>query len=300
MTTTVLAVASLWPTEALVAECDPAGGTIVPGMLGGNVPDTANIADLAADPGSVGEQAVAVDGAAGHWLVLPGLPDPRFAVGMDAAWGPIGQALAECGLDVVADLGRIGGRDVAYPLLAAADLLVLVMRPTLRQVAAALPRLEVVRRSIGDQLPIAVAVIGYGSYSHRHIARVLECEVLGVVPEDPRTARVLSEGAPAGRWYRNAPLRQGAHRLGKAIRRRTVPATPSTSFAGPPPSARTAPALALKTPGSGRTLQAASADGGPSPGPASGRMTNRAGRSETTTAKARLRPYTSSGRRETR
>jgi hypothetical protein len=47
VTTTALALATVWPRQVLLAECDPVGGDIVAGFLRAAVPPSGGLLDVA-------------------------------------------------------------------------------------------------------------------------------------------------------------------------------------------------------------------------------------------------------------
>src|SRR5690606_6012038 len=89
-----------------------------------------------------------------------------------------------------------------YPILTAADAVVLVLRPTVRFVAKAGPRIEALSRGPLAAKPRFLLLIGEGPYPPKEISRALGgTPVLGTVPMLPRAAEILSDGVPRRtRW----------------------------------------------------------------------------------------------------
>ncbi|WP_182880526.1 hypothetical protein [Microbispora sp. H10949] len=99
-------------------------------------------------------------------------------------------------------MGALGVESVPYGILAAADAVVLVLRPTVRFVSMAGPRIDALSRGALAGTHRFLLFVGEGPYPPREVSRALGgTPVLGTVPLLPKAARVLSDGAPVGmRW----------------------------------------------------------------------------------------------------
>lgn len=129
--------------------------------------------------------------------------------------------------DVIADCGRLAAADYPGPVLAAADLVMVVARPVLGSIrAAAVGVVELSRQGIG---PVGVLVVGDGDYAPAECARELGVPLVGVLPSDPGTAGVLSRG---GRTHRGRLLRATGHVGAELARRPSPPAVASGSSGG--------------------------------------------------------------------
>ncbi|MEO3861325.1 hypothetical protein [Acrocarpospora sp. B8E8] len=223
-TTTALAAALSWPDPVLVAECDPSGGSALAGYFAGRVSATGGLLQAAleatrdGDSEAVWQHTVALD-ASERRLLLPGLADPGHAIQLDGAWGTLASTLAAAPFDVIADIGRIGGRDAPYPLVSGADLVVMVLAPTLRHIAAARPRLEALRRASTGGIPLGLCLVGAGPYDRRAVGRALSVPVLAELADDPRAANVLSDGAASWSGFPRSALMRSASRLVASMRR---------------------------------------------------------------------------------
>lgn len=208
-TTTAFALTLTWPGRSLLAECAPAGGALVRGYFRCHQApgrDLWNLARTAVDDPDAAQaelwrQTVPLDGDSEH-LLLAGLTDPFLAVQISpSTWDTIAGMFADLPLTVLADTGPIGP-DTPFPLLRAADLVVVVIRPTLAQVAAAQPRIERLRQSLGSA-PLALCLIGDRPYGAREVRDQLgDFAATYVLPIDGRAARVLSSGADNDRERR--------------------------------------------------------------------------------------------------
>jgi hypothetical protein len=226
VTTTALALALSWAGPVIVAECDPGGGSVLAGALGGHVPGGTGLVEHAIEAGR--NPAAAAASLTGRLvpldtdrtrMVLPGLSDPRQAVALASAWPAVASTLAAQACDVIADCGRLDAGD-GQPLavLRAASTVAVVVRPTLRQAWAARPRIEMLDQLLGGTSRVALLVTGPGRHPAKEIADALGVPVIAVLPEDVRSAGVLSEGRQRRR-FDSGELLTAARRAGVALRR---------------------------------------------------------------------------------
>jgi len=156
VTTTATALATVWPRPVVLAECDPAGGDIVyrlPGAHGGRLDPRRGLLSLAVaarhglEPGQVWEHAQRLRGGLD---VLAGVTNAEQGSGIEPLWGPVGGLLATLpGADVIADCGRLGPDGPHYELLAAAAIVVLIIRPSLGEVLRLRDRVAAVALAAG-------------------------------------------------------------------------------------------------------------------------------------------------------
>lgn len=226
VTTAAVALALTWPADAIVAECDPSGGDILAGLLSGHVSATKGLMEHAVEAGRDGHAAAVGLGA--HLVpldtrqtrsLLPGLTDPRQAAGLAPVWQAVTATLTAQRADVLADCGRLdaGG---AYPqvVLSAARTVALVLRPTLRQVWSARPRVDMLTHILGGSDQLALLLTGPGTHSAREVAHALRIPVAAVLPDDARAARLLSDGIGSRRHLTSTPLMRSARAAGAALR----------------------------------------------------------------------------------
>ena len=204
VTTSALALTLGWPSQVILAECDPSGGDILAGLFAGHLPATKGLAPLALAAGqsadaataALWQQLIELDDERGR-LLLAGVTDPRQGIGLAAAWPVLATALAALPADVIADCGRLDA--VAPYVLTVAAVAVLVMRPSLRQVSRARARIKMLSQVMGDPSRVALLLVGEGTLSEREIAGALgvaDRRVPAAGPED-RDGAVRRRGRPA-------------------------------------------------------------------------------------------------------
>jgi hypothetical protein len=226
VTTAALALALTWSSAVIVAECDPSGGDTLAGLLAGRAPERWGLMEHAIEAGRSVEMAAA--GLTPHLvsldddrtrLLLPGLTNPRQAAGLASAWPAVAGTLAAQPSDVIADCGRFdGGPEQPLAVVSAARTVAIVLRPTLRQVWLAHPRVELIRNLLGGSSRLALLVTGPGTYSPREVARVLGVPLAAVLPADLPAASLLSDGLGGQRNLWSGPLMHSATAAGRALR----------------------------------------------------------------------------------
>ena len=223
VTTTALALAMTWPRPVVLAECDPAGGSVLPGLWHGHASaESAGLLRhaLAAQHDPRTAAAAILDGALPleqadppSRFVLAAAPDPLAGRQIAATWPTLAPSLAAAEPDVIADAGRWDGDRAVAPLLAAAATLLVVLRPTIRQSAAAAPRLAALAQVRPADAVILIGAGGYGTEAARAVTKALGVPVAAVLPHDPATAAVLSDGQDPARGFSRSRLLRAAGEL---------------------------------------------------------------------------------------
>ncbi|MGQ0467999.1 MAG: hypothetical protein ACT4QG_22115 [Sporichthyaceae bacterium] len=229
VTTSALALATVWPRRVAVVELDPAGGD-----LGLRLTDHAERPTLADQPNLLTLAAAARREGAPHaslvWThaqplpaspdasVVTGLSAPEQAAGMGELWPHIADALAAAdGGDVIADLGRIGHGGPTQPVLEGAGVLVgvvraepvamLRMRDRMRHVLGSIPRADGRRafvvlvaedRRAGEAVAAMTRVFSDGAVS---------AQVAGAIVVDCAGVDALHRSQPGPRLDRSVLLR---------------------------------------------------------------------------------------------
>ncbi len=208
VTTTGLAFTLTWSRPVVLAECDPAGGDIAAGYLrhleldGGHGLMHLVVAELRGQASTqFWAQLVDLNPPAARRLLLPGIATPAQAASLDPSWHQLGSFFASLehgnpGFDVIVDCGRLIAPHAPWPLLSRADLVLLVVRPTLASLVPARAGVEAIVAATGPVADgrLGLLVIGDGDYDDRAVARHLGAPVVGHLPRDDRSARVLAHG----------------------------------------------------------------------------------------------------------
>lgn len=238
VTTAAVALGAVWPRPVLVAECDQAGGDLVYRLpaaaegdgRGGTLNPSRGLLSLAATarrglrPDQIAEHCQRL---AGGLDVLVGITNAEQAQAMTWLWGPLGRAFAGLApVDVIADCGRLGPASPLSELMREADLVVLLTRATLEQVAHLRERVAVLTEELRGGPPVGVLVLadprdfrGPIAEVDRIIARNRSqapdpaqgppqpgVSVLGGLALDPKGAELLS-GGWGGRLDRSLLIR---------------------------------------------------------------------------------------------
>ena len=232
VTTSTWALALAWPGPLLVADCDPAGGDMAPGLLAGRVSVDRGLLSwsTAARRGVLARQAatmlvehaVEIPEQPQVWLV-PGVTTAAQGTSFTAeAWERLASALhtssASIGRDALVDAGRLVTERGCWPVLRAADRVLLAVRPSVRSVHAAQDATQRLRHELGDLAKVAALVVGDGPYSAGEVAKALDLPLAGTLPYDRTTAQALSDGATVSpKTLRRSALLRAASSLAQTL-----------------------------------------------------------------------------------
>ena len=247
-TTSAWALALAWPGELLMVDCDPAGGDMAPGLLPGRVvADRGLLSWSAAARGGVPAMAAAAMFAA-HAVALPEWPQVWLVPGFTTAtqshsftpevWERLALALAlarssaAIGRDSLVDAGRLVGDRAPWPVLRAADQVIVTVRPTVRSVHAAQDATQRLRHELGDLAKVVALVVGDGPYSAAEVAVALALPLAGTLPYDRPTAQVLSDGAAGERGLHRSPLLRAAGAVAREAVRAAAAAAAGSAGTG--------------------------------------------------------------------
>lgn len=225
-TTTALGLALTWPGRVLMAECDPMGRRVLPGFMADQLRGSAG--------GGLLGLAMAAEAESGAPVpledytvpivdddrvrLLHGVRDPRHGCRLEPFWRRLAEAAVARDGDVIADVGRVGGRDTPQELLRAAQAVVMVLKPTLPQVDAAAPRLDALKELLAERNTAGLCLVADGPYGAAEVERVLGVPVLGELPHSPSEARVLSDGARPRASFKTSLLMRSLGSLGRRLR----------------------------------------------------------------------------------
>ena len=152
-------------------------------------------------------------------------------------WERLALALAASttaiGRDAMVDAGRLVTDRGCWPVLRAADQVLLAVRPSVRSVHAAQDAVQRVRRELGDLANVAALVVGNGPYSASEVVKALHLPLVGVRPDDPRAAAALSDGAVSSmKTLRRSALMRAASSLAGELAGSTEASSIAEAVAG--------------------------------------------------------------------
>lgn len=222
VTASALAFTLTWPGRCLLAECDPAGGDVLAGYLRGSLDAQRGLAQLAVAElrGRLQEeferQLVDLDAPHRQRLLLPGVHDPAQSATVAPVWPAIAEHLRQLDGEgqVIVDCGRLTSTNLGWPVVHAADRVLLVVRGTLPSVSHAVPAVTALRRELGKQDEpgrgaerLGLLVVDTGPYPAAEVAAWLQVPLAAALPVDNRSARTLSQG---GSLHKRLPLPRAA------------------------------------------------------------------------------------------
>ncbi|WP_246835740.1 ParA family protein, partial [Micromonospora sp. MH33] len=230
VTTAALAAALSWHRRLVLAECDPAGGSILAGYLGGALDGPRGLGELAVGELRDGNlesafwsQLVDLDAPRRERLLLPGVVDPAQAGSVAPLWQRFADFFTglERGVppyDVLVDCGRLQVAGPPWPVLRAAAVVLLVTRAHLPDLSATRATVKAIERDFAEhRIPrgtLRLLVVGDG-HGGSEISKALRLPVIARLPHDPRTAEVLGHG---GTVRANRPLIRAAGALEVPVR----------------------------------------------------------------------------------
>jgi MinD-like ATPase involved in chromosome partitioning or flagellar assembly len=227
VTTTGLALAGAWPGQErrLLLEADPAGGDLA-AWLG--LPPAPGLPGLAAaarhdhDSGVAWEHARDLGGGLHLVAGPPGAEQAGACLTALAGDGsPLLAALAATADVTIADCGRLDPASPALSIAAAADLVLVMVRPRVSDLSHLALRADGLSQA-GARLALLLAP-GPGrrpaeaSYPAAEIAATLDIPVQGTMPADPGGAAALIAGRADMARVRRAPLARAAAALAAAL-----------------------------------------------------------------------------------
>ncbi|WP_341718431.1 ParA family protein [Micromonospora sp. FIMYZ51] len=209
VTTTALACTLSWHRRLVLAECDPSGGSVLAGYLGGALDGPRGIGELAVGELRDGSlettfwsQLVDLDAPHRDRLLLPGVVDPAQAGSVVPLWQRfadffVGLEEGDPPYDVLVDCGRLPVVGPPWPLLRAASVVLLVARAQLPDLSAARATIRTIVRDFAEHRvqpgTLRLLLVG-GGHGKGEISKALGVPVIARLPHDPRTAEVLSLG----------------------------------------------------------------------------------------------------------
>ncbi len=233
VTTAVTALGMVWPTDVLVADCDPAGGDIAVlhrDRSGAPLDPERGLLSLAAaarrglDEQEIRQHVQSLDGGLD---VLAGVANPDLVTAIGPVWPTVAAGLRDAaGVDVLVDCGRVTPGTPVLTVLTAADAVVLCVRPSVEAYAHLRERLRwlagPLRMGQVGRVPVGVLMISAAKDGRavEDLQRLLEHDglpvpVIGQLADDAKAAAILS-GRRSGR-LQNTLLVRSARELSAGL-----------------------------------------------------------------------------------
>lgn len=220
VTTTSVGLAMNWPRPVVLVEADiarPSG--ILPGFLRGQMDHSRGLTPLAVQhqrgqlsPRSIWEQSVLLGE---NRFLIPGFSNIAAGAGAGPSfWNALGatlSAIATQGADVLVDAGRFGVRDDRKALMQLSDLVALIARPVMPDIAAVRARrreLIEILSAVGhdDWLTLLLVDAQDEAFRDNEVAKAVELPVLNRLTADSRAAAVYSVGTEPTQKTKKSPL----------------------------------------------------------------------------------------------
>jgi hypothetical protein len=194
---------SITSGPATLIEADPHGGGL---LLRFGLPTSPSLATLAGEVG----RAESPTTVAGHLVDFSGVAtltsplDPLVARwSLDRSVPSLVRVLPTLPGSAVIDLGRLSPDSPAGPLAAGAAVTLMVTRPYADEVQSALYGIRSLR-AVGAR--IGLVVVGDKPYHPAELAELAGIPLIGVLPDDWRTARALAGGHHSPRRFHRSLL----------------------------------------------------------------------------------------------
>jgi hypothetical protein len=210
-TTLAVLAAGCWPRPVVLVETDPSGGVLAVRYGLGRTP---GLADLAAAVGNHAAPAALWSAA----QVLPG--GLRVVVAPESGEivsGILADAARALGVwcagfgdaDVLVDCGRFSPASPIVGLVAAADAVMVAVRPTAEDLYPAAHRVRALA-ALAPRAVVGLVLVGSRPYGLAEVSGQLGVRVLGVVDDDAGTAGIITHGGAARALRRSGLVRSVA------------------------------------------------------------------------------------------
>lgn len=213
VTTASLGLALAWPRPVLLVEADPTGGSgLLAGYFRGTREYDGGLIELALSANDVCEALAEVARPIENTTVsyVAGTRSHTQATALTDVWHSFlreVQHLESAGQDIIVDAGRLGLRGSPEPLIAEADLTLLVARTTLPALSAVRSWADTLKQNANPWRKPAALIVGSGQpYGIREVANVLGIPIIATLADDPESAAVLHRGAEPTKRFNTSPL----------------------------------------------------------------------------------------------
>jgi Flp pilus assembly CpaE family ATPase len=243
VTTAAAALAAVATTSgrSILAELDPAGGSIAvhtgqPAVVG--LVDAATLLRRTTSAAAVDDNATMTPHGVATLLAPNSGPVTESVIAsINERWVP---ALRSAALDVIVDAGRWEPSQTTARRVIGADLVVVVVRPTVASVEATRHIVDRVREVA--KRPAAALVVGGKPYRPEDVAHHLDLPLGGAIAWDPRGATNLWANGVSRTWMRTMLARSAAAvwanlfeiAMPRGAEGAAAPGAPGAGVVGPP------------------------------------------------------------------
>lgn len=237
VTTTSVGLTLGWHRPAILLEADTSRtSSVLPGYLAGQIYHDIGLSQLsvAHQHGQLSVKDLWDETAEleKDRLLVPGFSNVTAGRGAASLWqsiAPLGDSLADAGTDLIIDASRWQNDDPRASLMNHADVVVLMLHPTLPDVAAAAAHIRSIRASLdaaghGQHLCALLTEIdpksyplGTSSLTRADIHKFTGIPVIGKLPYDSRSAAVYSYGIDRAPRFSKAPLQRALPHTREAL-----------------------------------------------------------------------------------
>lgn len=223
-TTAVVGMMLTWPQPLIVIEADPSGGSaILAGYFRGLArPGLSELVLAHRQHQLAAELELTLFPVADSQArFLPGIRSPLQATTVSGVWESLLvalRAMGDQGFDILVDAGRLGLTGSPEPLLADADVTVVVSGSGLPELAAVRAWLPWLNRGAAE-LQLALAAPGH-PYQASEVQQDLGIPVVGTIPWAPDAARAWSHGDPVRARRKPSAFVRSIEALGESLRAR--------------------------------------------------------------------------------
>ena len=223
LTTLSVGLALTWPRPVVLVEADPSGGSaVLAGYCTGLARPGLSELVLAHRHHQLAAELPSrlFPLADSNASLLPGLRSHQQAASLLGVWDALLSALrdleADTGVDIVVDAGRLGMLGSPEPLIADADVTLVLTGTGLPELARLRTWLPLLQQGASGEVRLAVGG-RVRPYTTAEVTKTLGVPVVGEVAWDPDAARWWSHGEPHRRFDRS-PLLRSVQALGESLR----------------------------------------------------------------------------------
>jgi MinD-like ATPase involved in chromosome partitioning or flagellar assembly len=207
VTTLICALGAAWPVEreVVVLECDPAGGDLAARFGLSTRSGMTSLVLQARQDREQTDYRLHVQTLPGGLNVLVGPTGTDSALTLDHELARSSAGFISTETDVVIDCGRLVPNATGQArMISQAQRVILILRSDVPGMAHARWATERIRELTGFRP--SVVTVGTNGYSASEVSQVIDVDILGTLPWDPRGAQMASGGPGTSKEFKRSPL----------------------------------------------------------------------------------------------